>query len=72
MSNTGTYKVVDGELVKISDKVRLAQSVFWPVHNDPRTNGMTFEHMDHKPIRVSTKRQLRYEMESRGIAQKDA
>lgn len=72
MSKTGRYVLRDGKLVKVSDKVRIASPVIWPSHNDPGTNGYVSEHLDNKPVRVSTKRQLRYEMDKRGIRQKDA
>lgn len=72
MSKTGHYVFIDGVLVKVSDKPRIPSKVLWPAHNDPRTNGFISEHMDHKPVEISTKRQLRYELESRGLKQKDA
>lgn len=58
-------------VVKVG-KPRIAFSLLWPAHNNPETNGRVFEHLDRKPTYVSTKRQLRYEIESRGLAQKDA
>lgn len=72
MSKTGTYKIIDGKLVKISDRVPRRMPVIWPGHNDPRTNGMVFENLGHEPTYISTKNQLREVLKRTGTAQKDA
>ena len=77
MSKTGRYVQVLGEdgkykLVKVSDKGKLPMPVVWGRHNSPDYYGRRFENLDHEPVYCGTKRALRYEMEKRGVAQKDA
>ena len=62
---TGRYKVVDGEVVKISDRVTISSHVYFPkasIHTGGR-----FEHLREKPF--ASRQEKREYMKNKGLAE---
>lgn len=65
MSYTGKYKVIDGELIKVSDRAYIPSQVYFP--KDSIHTGGHFEHLRDKPF--ATKSEKRNYMKEKGIAE---
>lgn len=63
MSNTGRYKVINGELVKISDRAFIPSHVYFP--KDSIHTGGHFEHLRDKPF--ATRSEKREYMREKGV-----
>ena len=59
MSNTGTYIIKDGELIKVSDKAKVQSRVYWPKRSKRFQDGRVIEHLTHKPEFVSSPTEYR-------------
>ena len=65
MSRTGRYKIIDGELVKISDRASIPSHVWFP--KDSIHTGGRFEHLREEPF--TSRQEKREYMREKGVAE---
>ena len=69
MSNTGTYKLIGGTMVKVSDKVpSLRKPVWFPPRSQVGVSGYKDEHLGHNVI-LENKDQKREYMRKNHVAE---